>query len=104
LKPIRWTPAAAVDLQQIGEYLKEHNPSFAKPTVERLYEATQSLTRFPSRGRLGQVLGTRELVVSPLPYIIVYQVMRTRFTFPELYMGHKTGRAADPLHQTTLLS
>jgi toxin ParE1/3/4 len=36
--------------------------------------AAQSLTRFPYRGRVGQRSGTRELVVSPLPYVIVYEV------------------------------
>ena len=71
---VRWTPASADDLQQIGEYLKEHNPTVAQSTVERLYEAAQSLMRFPYRGRTGQQAGTRELVVSSLPYVIVYEV------------------------------
>lgn len=71
---VRWTPASADDLQHIGEYLKEHYPAVAQPTVEKLFEAAQSLTRFPYRGRTGQLSGTRELVVSPLPYVIVYEV------------------------------
>jgi addiction module RelE/StbE family toxin len=29
---------------------------------------------FPNRGRTGKKPGTRELVVRPLPYIVVYQV------------------------------
>ena len=29
---------------------------------------------FPNRGRLGKKDGTRELVLSPLPYIVVYTV------------------------------
>ena len=71
---VRWTPASADDLQHIGEYLKEHNPAVAQSTVETLYEAAQSLTRFPYRGRIGQQEGTREWVVSRLPYVIVYEV------------------------------
>jgi len=70
---IRWSPAAADDLDQIGKYLKEHHPSFARSTLLRLYSAARSLTKFPQRGRLGQLAGTRELVMSPLPYIIVYK-------------------------------
>lgn len=43
-------------------------------TVRKLYEAARSLKQMPQRGRVGQAPGTRELVVSPLPYIIVYGV------------------------------
>jgi hypothetical protein len=32
------------------------------------------LKQFPNRGRAGQKDGTRELVMIPLPYIIVYGV------------------------------
>ena len=34
------------------------------------------LKRMPDRGRVGQKEGTRELVMAPLPYIIVYGVER----------------------------
>ena len=30
---IRWTPTAAADLQNIYDYLKEHEPHLALPTV-----------------------------------------------------------------------
>jgi toxin ParE1/3/4 len=71
---IRWTPAAAGDLEQIARYLQEHNPTLAESTVQMLYDAVQSLKQFPNRGRIGRVAGTRELIHSSLPYIIVYQV------------------------------
>ena len=32
------------------------------------------LLTFPNRGRLGKKDGTRELVLSPLPYVVVYSV------------------------------
>ena len=71
---IRWTSAASADLEQIGFYLKDHNPQVARRTVLRLYEAALSLKRFPNRGRAGSQAGTRELVIPSLPYVIVYQV------------------------------
>ena len=71
---VRWTPAAASDLEQISNYLKEHHSSLAHATAVKRYNAAQSLRKFPRRGRIGQLAGTRELVMSPLPYIIVYQV------------------------------
>jgi plasmid stabilization system protein ParE len=38
---IRWTRAAAGDLEQIGRYLKEHQPTFAESTVQKLYQAAR---------------------------------------------------------------
>jgi toxin ParE1/3/4 len=32
------------------------------------------LESFPNRGRNGRIGGTRELVLAPLPYIVVYRV------------------------------
>ena len=29
---IRWTPAAAADLEQISNYLREHHPHYRQPT------------------------------------------------------------------------
>jgi toxin ParE1/3/4 len=74
LRRIRWAPAAAQDLQGISDYLREHHPSFARPTIQKLYRAARSLKQFPNRGRIGQKDTTRELVMAPLPYIIVYGV------------------------------
>lgn len=72
---IRWTLAAASDLQQIHEYLKEHEPHLARPTVIAVREAVLSLRKFPNRGRPGAVEGTRELLHERLPYIVAYRVM-----------------------------
>jgi addiction module RelE/StbE family toxin len=74
LRRIRWAPAAADDLQAIRDYLRQYHPAFVQTTVRRLYDAARSLKRFPNRGRIGQIDNTRELVTTPLPYIIVYRV------------------------------
>jgi addiction module RelE/StbE family toxin len=74
LRRIRWSPAAADDLEGILNYLREHHPAMAQATVRRLYDAALSLKQFSNRGRIGQLEGTRELVMTPLPYIIVYGV------------------------------
>jgi plasmid stabilization system protein ParE len=74
LRRIRWAPAAAHDLQGISDYLQAHYPSFVQPTIRKLYKAARSLKKLPNRGRTGQKDGTRELVMAPLPYIIVYGV------------------------------
>jgi addiction module RelE/StbE family toxin len=76
LRRIRWAPAAADDLQEILNYLREHHSALAQPTVRKLYDLARSLKRFPNRGRIGYKEGTRELIVAPTPYIIVYGVER----------------------------
>jgi toxin ParE1/3/4 len=74
LRRLRWSAAAANDLEQISEYLHQHPPSFAAPTVQRLYDAARSLKELPFVGRPGRKTGTRELVLAPLPYVLVYSV------------------------------
>ena len=71
---LRWTSIAANDLEDIYDYLSERHPSFTKSTIQLLCDAVRSLRRFPDRGRPGEAPGTRELILSPLPYIIVYRV------------------------------
>lgn len=67
-------PAAAEDLQAIERYLRQHHPALAHPTIGKLYGAARSLRQSPFRGRIGRKAASRELVLAPLPYIIVYGV------------------------------
>jgi toxin ParE1/3/4 len=71
---IRWTPAAAADLKGIHDYLREHEPHLARPTVIAIRKAVHSLRTFPNRGRRGREEGTRELLHQRLPHIIAYRV------------------------------
>lgn len=74
MRRIRWSEAAADDLDAINGYLRQHHPSYRQPTVRRLYVAARALTKYPHRGRPGRKEGTREMFVLPLPYLIVYAV------------------------------
>lgn len=74
MRKLRWSLAAADDLEAIAQYLYLYHPSFAASTIQRLYDAAKSLKTFPHAGRVGKVSGTRELVLVPLPYIVVYAV------------------------------
>jgi plasmid stabilization system protein ParE len=42
---IRWTPAAAADLQGISDYLKEHHPRYRDPTMRKLYGSISVLAQ-----------------------------------------------------------
>jgi toxin ParE1/3/4 len=70
-----WTNAAVIDLEQISDYLFETNPELATPTVLRIFESVSELKSFPRRGRPGRKEGTRELVLTQLPYLVVYEIV-----------------------------
>jgi toxin ParE1/3/4 len=71
---LRWTQEAAADLEHITDYLFQNAPERAAELVRRIYNTPAALLTFPYRGRAGKKEGTRELVLSSLPYIVVYQV------------------------------
>lgn len=71
---VRWTEPAAQDLERISEYIQKDRPDAAERIAKSLFDAANSLGIFPARGRVGRVSGTRELIVSGMPYIIVYRI------------------------------
>jgi toxin ParE1/3/4 len=73
---IEWSPEAAGDFAGIVAYIHERNPSAAARVAHSMYDSVASLESFPNRGRPGRVDGTRELVLAPLPFIVVYRVRR----------------------------
>ena len=73
---LRWTEEAAADLERIADYLFKEAPKHAPELVLALYKAPSVLLTFAYRGRPGKKEGTRELVLSPLPYIVVYEIDR----------------------------
>jgi toxin ParE1/3/4 len=71
---LQWTEEAAADLEAIAEYLFGETPLHAARIVRSVYEAPSKLLLSPERGRPGKRQGTRELVLTPLPYLVVYTV------------------------------
>ena len=71
---VRWSPEAADDLEAIVRHIQRENPEAARTVAKTIYEAIGALSTFPNRGRIGRVHATRELVLAPLPWIVVYRV------------------------------
>ena len=71
---LRWSEDAADDLERITNYLFEETPQHAPALVRAIYKAPAALLSFPHRGRPGKKVGTREIVLSPLPYIVIYRI------------------------------
>jgi addiction module RelE/StbE family toxin len=84
---LRWTPAAADDLEAIAGYLSRHFPSFTQTTLQEIYETIASLRSLPHRGRMGREEGTRELVIARLPYIVVYRIKAEAVEILHIYHG-----------------
>lgn len=71
---VRWTTPAAEDLYLIVQRIKQDNASAASKVAKVLYDGCDNLRQFPRSGRQGRIKGTRELVFSGLPYIVVYRI------------------------------
>jgi len=65
---------AARDLEEIVEYIALDNPVAAENVFRGIVQTAEKLLEFPSLGRPGRLPETRELSVSGLPYLIVYEV------------------------------
>jgi len=89
---IRWTIPAAEDLETIKNYLEKHHPQFVEATVRTIYQRIRSLKITPHQGRPGHRNGTRELAVTPLPYVVVYAVKAEAVETLHIYHGAQDWR------------
>ena len=68
-----WTPEAIHDREVIYDYIEADNPVAALALDELFEEKAGRLVDRPGMGRIGRVMGTRELVAHK-NYILVYDV------------------------------
>jgi toxin ParE1/3/4 len=94
---IRWTAPAADDLESIKNYLHQNYPQFAEPTVRAIYQRIRVLRASPNRGRPGHIHDTRELVLSPLPYVVVYAVTDQAVEILHIHHGAQDWAAVSPV-------
>ena len=72
---LRWTKLAERDLDDIAAYIAQDSPAAAVRVMLELIDQVESLlVKHPAIGGPGRVLGTRELVIGGLPYIVPYRV------------------------------
>jgi toxin ParE1/3/4 len=89
---VRWTVPAAEDLESIKNYLLQHHPHFAEPTVRTIYRHVYLLKTSPKRGRPGHLADTRELALAPLPYVLVYSLKPYAVEILHIYHGAQDWR------------
>jgi addiction module RelE/StbE family toxin len=71
---VKWLVQAFTDLDQIFDYILERNPQAALKVYEAIRHQVGTLADHPQLGRTGRVRGTRELVITGLPYIVAYYI------------------------------
>ena len=71
---VRWLRNALQSLDQEANYIAQDNLKAAAEFVLQLRDSALMLGKQPDLGRPGRIPGTRELVISGLPYILPYRV------------------------------
>ena len=92
--PVRITRAARRDLEEIYEWIREHDsPAKAEYVLDRLNEAAESIATMPGRGSrppelpLGMAADYRQVFFKP--YRVIYQVARTEVTIHLIADGRR---------------
>ena len=73
---LKWSSLARLQYIEQISYIADRNLSAALKIKEKIRTATGKLLIHPEIGKKGRCEGTRELVVSGTPVIIVYTVVR----------------------------
>ena len=73
---LRWSSLARLRYIEQINYIGDRNLPAALKIKEKIKIATDKLLIHPEIGRKGRCEGTRELVVSGTPLIIVYTIVR----------------------------
>ena len=69
------------------DYIAQDNPAAAIRLDEQIEGQAGMLADDPLMGRIGRVKGTRELVISHSPFILVYRIRRKRLEILRLLHG-----------------
>lgn len=85
---LRWLPQAIHTRRAQIDYIAGEDPRAAEAQDERISTATQRLAAHPHLGRTGREVGTRELVVTRTPFVVVYQVDEAARTVSILRVLH----------------
>ena len=71
---LEWSAFSFADRECIFDHIEADSPRAAIAIDDAIAKAVRQLIDFPESGRIGRVAGTRELVVSALPYVIAYAI------------------------------
>jgi toxin ParE1/3/4 len=75
---IRWLPLASNHRFEQLDYIAQDNPLAAASQDEEIERQVNMLAQHPKMGRPGRVTGTRELVISGTPFVVIYRLKARR--------------------------
>ncbi len=71
---VTWSPRARRAREAAIDYIARDKPAAALGQLETIQRQVGILADHPEIGRPGRVEGTRELVISRTPFILVYRI------------------------------
>ena len=72
--------SAETDFTSIRDYFGQRNPVASDLMLARITATAELLATHPRVGHLGRVRGTRELVVTRTPFVLVYTLTEQTLT------------------------
>lgn len=82
-----WLKRALNDRDAQLDYIAHDNPLAAVAQGDRVEDQIDQLLQHPNMGRPGRRQGTRELVISRTPFIVVYRIKGKRIELLRLLHG-----------------
>lgn len=82
-----WLRRALKDRDAQLDYIAQDNPLAAVSQGDRIDTQVDVLLQHPQLGRPGRKPGTRELVISHTPFIVVYRIKSQRIELLRLLHG-----------------
>jgi len=82
-----WLRRAIADRDAQLDYIAQDNPCAAIEQGDRISQQVGLLIQHPEMGRAGRKQGTRELVISRTPFIVVYRINGMRIELVRLLHG-----------------
>jgi toxin ParE1/3/4 len=82
-----WLHRAIADRDAKLEYIAQDNPRAAIEQGDRITHQVGQMVQYSEMGRTGRKKGTRELVISGTPFIIVYRIKANRIELLRLLHG-----------------
>ena len=71
---LEWSVRSSANIADIRDYIANDNPQAAQNVLDEIRRAANRLRDFPLLGHMGRRAGTRELVITRYPYLIIYRL------------------------------
>ena len=82
-----WLRRAVTDRDAQLDYIAQDNPRAAIEQGDRIAHQAGQLEQHPQMGRPGRKPGTRELVISRTPFIVIYRIKGERIELLRVLHG-----------------